>query len=276
MNDVIITQADAALLGMMRVGPALKRELERAIVVSSEAVPPDVATMNSQVCYTDETTCVTRTISLIYERAPRGSRTVSVLDPLGSALLGLSVGQEISWKFPDGKHHRVRLEAVIHQPERSCRGAQKPLRGGKPQSGRRTFLLAVAPEAVARFERVLYGHELYRAKNVVEAKQMLKNRTVDLVILGCQFDESRALDLLSHMQGVGRRAAAPILCIIALASRLPSACFAAFENAARALHAVGVEDVRNLAGDENGDRRLRDIVDWYASKARFMRVPNAT
>ena len=97
MSDVIIvTQADAALIGMMRAGPALKRELERAIIVSSEAVPPDVATMNSQVCYTDETAGVTRTVSLIYERAPRGSRTVSVLDPLGSALLGLSVGQGIS------------------------------------------------------------------------------------------------------------------------------------------------------------------------------------
>jgi hypothetical protein len=225
---------------------------------------------------TDETVGVTRTVSLIYERAPRGSRTVSVLDPLGSALLGLSVGQGISWKFPDGKHHRVRLEAVIHQPERSGRGVQKRLSGEKPPVARRTFLLAVAPAAVLRFERALRGHELYRVNNVVEAKQVLMNQTIDLVILGCRFDESRALDLLSHMQSVERRAAAPILCIIALASRLPSACFEAFEIAARALHAIGVEDVRNLAENENGDRCLRDIVDLYASRARFMRGRSAT
>jgi regulator of nucleoside diphosphate kinase len=127
MNGIIIvTQADAALLGMMRLNEALRRELDRAIVVSSEAVPADVATMNSQVRYTDETDGVTRTVALVFPPAARGgSAMVSVLSPVGSALLGLSAGQTIEWEFPDGSRHKIKLEEVIHQPE-SAR--QKPVR----------------------------------------------------------------------------------------------------------------------------------------------------
>ena len=52
MNDVIIvTQTDAAILCMMQLTAPLKRELERAVVVASAAVPPDVATMNSLARY---------------------------------------------------------------------------------------------------------------------------------------------------------------------------------------------------------------------------------
>ena len=123
MNEVImVTQADAAFLGMMRLNEPLRRELERAVLVSSEAVPPDVATMNSQVRYTDETEGVTRTVALVYPPAARGGKTmVSVLAPVGSALLGLSAGQSIEWDFPDGSRHRLKLEEVLHQPERELR-----------------------------------------------------------------------------------------------------------------------------------------------------------
>ena len=122
-NEVImVTQADAAFLGMMRLNEPLRRELERAVLVSSEAVPPDVATMNSQVRYTDETEGVTRTVALVYPPAARGGKAmVSVLAPVGSALLGLSAGQSIEWDFPDGSRHRLKLEEVLHQPERELR-----------------------------------------------------------------------------------------------------------------------------------------------------------
>jgi regulator of nucleoside diphosphate kinase len=126
---IIVTDADAAILGMMRLNEPLRRELERAAVVAREAVPPDVATMNSLVRYADETRGVVRTVALVYPRAARGGRSmVSVLTPLGSALLGLSVGQAIEWDFPDGSRRRLRLEAVLYQPERDVRRARGRLR----------------------------------------------------------------------------------------------------------------------------------------------------
>ncbi len=125
MNQcILVTQADAAILGMLKLNEPLQRELERAIVVSSEAMPPDVATMNSLVRYTDVTVGVTMTVALVYPSAARiGQGMVSVLSPVGSALLGLCVGQTIEWVFPDGARRRLRLEEVLHQPERSRKRA---------------------------------------------------------------------------------------------------------------------------------------------------------
>jgi regulator of nucleoside diphosphate kinase len=126
---IVVTDADAAILGMMRLSEPLRRELERAAVVARDAVPADVATMNSLVRYADETRGVMRTVALVYPRAARGDKTmVSVLTPLGSALLGLSVGQAIEWDFPDGSRRRLRLEAVLYQPERDTRRARGRLR----------------------------------------------------------------------------------------------------------------------------------------------------
>jgi regulator of nucleoside diphosphate kinase len=115
---IIVTQADAVRLGMMQLSEALRRELARAIIVSSEALPPDVATMNSLVRYTDEKEGITRTVALVYPSAARREGMVSVLAPVGTALLGLSEGQVIEWDFPDGSRRRIRLEEVLHQPER--------------------------------------------------------------------------------------------------------------------------------------------------------------
>jgi regulator of nucleoside diphosphate kinase len=119
MTDyIIVTEYDAATLRMMQLNEPLRRELDRAIVVSREAVPPDVATMNSLVRYSDETERITRTVALVYPSAAQGSQgMVSVLAPVGTALLGLSEGQSIDWDFPDGSRRRLRLEEVLHQPE---------------------------------------------------------------------------------------------------------------------------------------------------------------
>jgi regulator of nucleoside diphosphate kinase len=131
--SLIVTDADAAILGMIKLNEPLRRELERAVIVASEAVPPDVATMNSQVRYMDETEGVTRVVALVYPPAARGGQAmVSVLAPVGSALLGLAAGQAIEWDFPDGSRRRLRLEAVLYQPERERRKA--PARARKHRS----------------------------------------------------------------------------------------------------------------------------------------------
>ena len=120
MTDLlIVTQGDRALLGVLRPHAELQRELDRAVVVSSEAVPPDVVTMNSRVVYSDETSGVQRVVTIVFPgAADAADGKVSVFSPIGTALLGLSVGQAIDWDFPDGSRRRLRVDELVHQPER--------------------------------------------------------------------------------------------------------------------------------------------------------------
>lgn len=116
---LIVTQADRLLLGVLRPHAELQGELDRAVVVSSEAVPPDVVTMNSRVVYSDETSDVQRVVTIVFPSdADASEGRVSVLSPIGTALLGLSVGQAIDWDFPDGSRRRLRVDELVHQPER--------------------------------------------------------------------------------------------------------------------------------------------------------------
>ena len=71
--------------------------------------------MNTQVFYTDETTGVRQHLNLVYPQEAGGCACcVSILAPVGTALLGLSAGQAIEWDFPDGAHRRLRVDQVIH------------------------------------------------------------------------------------------------------------------------------------------------------------------
>jgi regulator of nucleoside diphosphate kinase len=92
------------------IGESLEVELDRARVVP--AVPPDVVVMNSEVLYEDITTTQRRHVRLVYpSEANTTDGRVSVLAPLGCALLGLRVGQEIDWQMPGGPR-RLRVLAV--------------------------------------------------------------------------------------------------------------------------------------------------------------------
>ena len=116
---LIVTQADRLLLGVLRPHAELQGELDRAVVVSSEAVPPDVVTMNSRVVYSDETSDVQRVVTIVFPSdADASEGRVSVLSPIGTALLGLSVGQALDWDFPDGSRRRLRVDELVYQPER--------------------------------------------------------------------------------------------------------------------------------------------------------------
>ena len=91
-------------------------ELGRAELVDGDEVPPLVVTMNSTVRFTlgnDEEFCMT----LVYPREA-GDHTISVLSPVGSALLGLAVGSSIEWTGPNGAPLLVKVLDVVYQPER--------------------------------------------------------------------------------------------------------------------------------------------------------------
>ena len=100
--------------------PASERlagELHRAVIVEPRAVPADIVTMNSLVVYEDCETFQRRKVELVYPKDADAARgRVSVLAPIGSALLGLRVGQTIEWEVPTGKK-RIRVLEVHYQPE---------------------------------------------------------------------------------------------------------------------------------------------------------------
>lgn len=96
----------------------LRAELERAEVVEPKDVPPDVVTMNSRVRVADEATGEESELQLVFPAAADVVRgAVSVLAPIGSALLGLRVGSRIEWPVPEGRARRIRVLSVSYQPE---------------------------------------------------------------------------------------------------------------------------------------------------------------
>lgn len=98
----------------------LQAELDRAEVVDPADVPPDVVTMNSTVRFRVLSTNEEFQYTLVYPRDLDGSEgKISVLAPVGSALLGLKEQDEIEWPAPGGKTIAVRIEEVTYQPERA-------------------------------------------------------------------------------------------------------------------------------------------------------------
>jgi len=98
---------------------ALRGELDRADVVQPSDMPADVVTMNSVVTFKDDDSSDELTISLVYPSGAGVPGTVSVLAPVGSALLGLRVGQHIEWPTPDGRRRHLRVLEIEYQPEAS-------------------------------------------------------------------------------------------------------------------------------------------------------------
>jgi regulator of nucleoside diphosphate kinase len=115
LSDLL--EAYAAGSGGRRID-ALENEVARAIVVPPEQIPKDVVTMNSRVVFEDETTGERREVTLVYPaHADIDAGKISILVPVGSALLGLRVGQSIDWNLPSGQRRRYRVIAVPYQPE---------------------------------------------------------------------------------------------------------------------------------------------------------------
>lgn len=101
-------------------GQALLDELARADIRAPQDMPPDVVTMNSTARFEIEGAGEQRCLTLAYPKdMPRLQDGISILTPVGAALLGLSVGDSISWPRPDGQLVRVRLLEVLYQPERA-------------------------------------------------------------------------------------------------------------------------------------------------------------
>lgn len=98
------------------VAELLEVELDRAKVVPLSEVPQGTVVMNSDVEYEDTTSHQRRQLRLVFppDADPEAGR-ISVMAPLGCALLGLTVGQEIDWQMPGGQR-RLRVISVTRAP----------------------------------------------------------------------------------------------------------------------------------------------------------------
>lgn len=100
---------------------ALRDELDRADEVAPEDIAADVVTMNSTVRFVDEEANVEHELTLVYPHEAGKAGTVSIFAPVGSALLGLSVGQSFEWQVPDGRNLVLRVVNISNQPEACLR-----------------------------------------------------------------------------------------------------------------------------------------------------------
>ena len=127
--NIIITSRDATRLETLLEGlpagsfpgqKALENEIYRATLVDPKEIPPTVVTMNSTVRFAVLPSGVEHRLKLVYPGKTDASEgTVSILAPVGSALLGLTEGDEIHWPNPNGGTLHMVVLKVEDQPERA-------------------------------------------------------------------------------------------------------------------------------------------------------------
>lgn len=104
--------ATASLERLPDVAEELMNEMERAKVVGEDAVPDDVVRMGSKVTFrTDDGRQLTETLVYPTEE-DSDAHKLSVMTPVGAALIGLAEGQSISWTARDGRKHKLTVEKV--------------------------------------------------------------------------------------------------------------------------------------------------------------------
>ncbi|KRG71249.1 nucleoside diphosphate kinase regulator [Pseudoxanthomonas dokdonensis] len=122
-----VSSRDLARLDALLDSPALRRhpaalalmdELNRARVLPPEQMPQDVVTMQSTIECRDLHSGQTHALTLVYpHQADVEKGHVSVLAPVGTALLGLAIGQRIDWLAPGGRQLRLQVAGIRYQPE---------------------------------------------------------------------------------------------------------------------------------------------------------------
>jgi regulator of nucleoside diphosphate kinase len=123
--SIVVTKADYARLSNLAeargrsplVRDYLAGELDRARVVDDDQVGPNIVTMHSRFVFKDESTGEARTVSLVYPgEEDIDDGRISILTPVGAALLGLSEGQSIEWETRNGESRTLTVLRLLSQP----------------------------------------------------------------------------------------------------------------------------------------------------------------
>lgn len=120
LNELDHVRIDRLLARQGSAGETLTELLDDADVVAPREVPGDVVTMYTRVTVDDLVDGTQRTLTLCYpEDADASAGFVSVLSPIGTALLGRRLGEETQWTTPTGAVQRLRIAELLFQPEAS-------------------------------------------------------------------------------------------------------------------------------------------------------------
>ncbi|OQX36981.1 MAG: hypothetical protein B0D91_07875 [Oceanospirillales bacterium LUC14_002_19_P2] len=125
---LIINREDAKKLEQLLAQPEIDRlpvaellldELDRATLVDSCECPADVVTINSRVRFRDLETHSEHTCRIVFPQHHNAedAEAVSILNPAGAALLGLSCGDTIDWTMGNGRTARLEVLEILYQPE---------------------------------------------------------------------------------------------------------------------------------------------------------------
>ncbi|WP_413289175.1 nucleoside diphosphate kinase regulator [Bdellovibrio sp. HCB337] len=119
-QNLIITQSDFQKISLLikdlesPTAILLEEELGRAAVVPDEQAPADYVSMNSRVRFMDLGMNKESEVTLVYpHEANLTEHKISILAPMGAALIGLRVGQKIHWPFPNGKAREIQVLSVL-------------------------------------------------------------------------------------------------------------------------------------------------------------------
>ena len=125
----VITDLDAARIrdlgsrlpdghGHSGLGPLIDLVDTEAEIVPHEGIDEDIVTVNSVVSFRDELTGGVQRVTIVYPPdADVAERRISVLSPVGSALLGRKVGARTAFCRPDGTRRELRVRELHYQPE---------------------------------------------------------------------------------------------------------------------------------------------------------------
>lgn len=153
----ILTTRDRSILNLMlqRAGgrdPALaallRRKLETAEVVSPDAIPADVATLDSRVAFSVDGGKIETRILSDDRSASAVGLFLPVTRPRGLALLGLAEGESLRLADREGREARIRLEKVCYQPEAARRRKEEDME--EPSSAGARPVLRLIDGALAR------------------------------------------------------------------------------------------------------------------------------
>ena len=128
---------------------------------------------------------------------------------------------------------------------------------------RTKILVAVGGDNRDRLTRVLEGHELVFVEDGDQARECLENHPFGLVCLGVHFDESQMFSLLGDIRAHAKYRKVPILCVLGSWGRMLSeVAVEGLDHAVKAMMANGFLNLLHFADDEDGNARIRRIVDY--------------
>jgi len=128
---------------------------------------------------------------------------------------------------------------------------------------RTKILIAVAPEKIERLQRVLEGHDVRQVSTVAEAMRELNADGFGMVIVSVHFDDSQMFTLLGDIRMHSAYRKVPMLVVLGESARaLSEIAIQGLDHAVKAMTANGFLDLRHFPDDEEGNARIRRIVDY--------------